>query len=453
MKSGKSDRLSRRDVVRGAAIAAAATTALPYVVGCGQDSLQPKVETGVGPAKPAAPKHLATPSIKAAKPGKPLKIGLIGCGGRGTDAGRNAIDADKNVKIVALADVYKDRLEGCRGELKKKGAEIEDKHCFLGLDAYKKLLELDLDYVILATPPYYRPEHLSAAIAAGKHVFTEKPVGVDPVGLRMVLAAGKMADAKKLSVVAGTQRRHENKYLAMMQLVHGGEIGRIRAAQCYWNGGQLWYKLRQNGWSDSEWMHRDWVNWCWLSGDHIVEQHVHNLDIVNWAIKSPPRKAVAMGGRARRVTGDQFDFFSADLSYPDPEAPDKESMDIHVHSMCRQVNGCVNNVSERIIGEKGIASSVGSGWVSTVGKLEYEGNDPYVQEHMDLINAIRTGKRINEAENVATSTMTAVMIRMSAYTGKEVSWDDVMESDLKLGPPTYELVEAEIRKHVPIPGQ
>lgn len=445
MKPDKSDGMSRREMVRGAAMAAAATTAL-HVLGCGQEPLQTKIETAAGGA--GAVKKPAPVGLVGAKPGKPLKVGLIGCGGRGTDAAGDAMKADPTIKIVALADAYKDRLDGARNKF-----NVEEKNCFLGFDAYKKLVELDLDYVILATPPYYRPDHFSAAIAAGKHVFTEKPVGVDPVGVRKFLEAGKMADAKKLCVVAGTQRRHENKYLAMMQLIHGGAIGRIRAAQCYWNGGQLWYKLREKDWSDSEWMHRDWVNWCWLSGDHVVEQHVHNLDIVNWALKGHPRKAMAMGGRARRVTGDQFDFFSADLSYPDPQAPDKESMDIHVHSTCRQINGCVNNVSERIIGEKGIASSAGSGWVSTVGKPEYEGNNPYVQEHIDLINAIRTGERINESENVAISTMTAVMIRMSAYSGKEISWDDVMESDLKLGPPTYELVEAEIRKHIPVPGK
>ncbi|HPD32699.1 MAG TPA: Gfo/Idh/MocA family oxidoreductase [Phycisphaerae bacterium] len=419
MQSGKSNGPSRRQVMCGAAVAAA-TTAFPYV-------------------------------LKGAAFDKPIKVGLIGCGGRGTGAAHNAMEADPAVRIVALADAYKDRLEGCRGELKKRGAEIEDKHCFVGFDAYKKLLELDLDYVILATPPYYRPEHFTAAIKAGKHVFTEKPVAVDPVGIRIMLEAGKMADEKKLSVTAGTQRRHQNSYIETIKRIHDGAIGKILSAQCYWNMGQLWYKEREPKWSDMEWMHRDWVNWAWLSGDHVVEQHVHNLDIINWVLKTHARKAVAMGGRARRVTGDQYDFFSADLSFPNPEAPDKENMDIHVHSMCRQITGCASSVSERVIGEKGISNC--AGWISNAGKLDIPGNEPYVQEHVDLIKAIRTGEQINETQNVSESTMTAIMIRMSAYTGKEVAWDDAIESDLKLGPPDYKLEEAEIRKHIPVPGK
>jgi predicted dehydrogenase len=405
-------------MVRGMAAAAAATAAFPYV-------------------------------LRGAASDKPLKVGLIGCGGRGTGAANDAMAADPSVKIVALADAYKDRLEGCRNAIKEK-SPVEDKHCFVGFDAYQKLVELDLDYVILATPPQYRPVHFTAAIKAGKNVFTEKPVAVDPVGIRMMMEAGKLADQKKLSVTAGTQRRHENVYLETMKLIREGAIGKVRAAQCYWNGGQLWYNTRKEGWSDMEWMHRDWVNWVWLSGDHIVEQHVHNLDVINWVLKGHPRKAVAMGGRARRVTGNQFDFFSADLSYADPEAPEKENMDIHVHSMCRQINDCVNNVSERIIGEKGIATP---GWISSIGKIDFAKNAPYVQEHIDLVNAIRTGERINETQNVSESTMTAVMIRLSAYSGKEVSWDDVMESDLKLGPPDYKLEPDEIRKHIAVPGK
>lgn len=421
MQSGKSNGLSRRQVVRGAAVAAAVTTAFPYI-------------------------------LRGATSDKPVKVGVIGCGGRGTGAAHNAIAADPAVRVVALADAYKDRLESCRKSLvEKTKTEIEDKHCFVGFDAYKKLVELDLDYVILATPPYYRPEHFTAAIKAGRNVFTEKPVAVDPVGIRMMLEAGKMADEKKLSVTAGTQRRHQNSYIETIKRIHDGVIGRIRAAQCYWNGGQLWYKERQENWSDMEWMHRDWVNWAWLSGDHIVEQHVHNLDVVNWVLKTHARKAVAMGGRARRVTGDQYDFFSADVSFPDPEAPDKENMDIHVHSMCRQVTGCASSVSERVIGEKGVSNC--AGWISTEGKLDIPGNDPYVQEHVDLIKAIRSGERINETQNVSESTMTAIMIRMSAYTGKEVTWEDAIESDLKLGPPDYKLEEEEIRKHIAVPGK
>ena len=414
MKQSDHNQLSRRDFVKSAALAAAATGTLPRFV------------TG-------------------APPDQPLTVGIVGCGGRGTGAGHNAIMADsKNVKIVALADIAKDRLEGCRAALKKdRGQEIEDKNCFLGLDAYEKLLAIDeIDYVILATPPYYRPEHFTACTEAGKHVFTEKPVAVDPVGARKMMAAGRKADNKKLSVTAGTQRRHQFPYIETIKLIHKGAIGEIVSAQCYWNGGQLWYHKRKPGWSDSEWMHRDWVNWCWLSGDHIVEQHVHNLDIINWAIGTHPEKVVGMGGRARRVTGDQYDYFSADFTYPG---------EVHVHSTCRQVSGCAGGVHERVIGQKGVSNC--NGRFSNLGALRFQHNDPYTQEHKDLQEAIRTGKRINETQNVAESTLCAIMARTSAYTGKEVTWDEMMKSDMVLGPPDYELTEENIRAHIPVPGK
>jgi len=412
MQRDNPSQISRRDFVRSAAIAAAATSAFPHFV------------TG-------------------APNGKPLKVGLIGCGGRGTGAAHNAIMVDKTTKIIAMADIAKDRLEGCRASIKKdRGQEVDDKYCFLGFDAYQKLLQIDeIDYVILATPPYYRPEHFTACIEAGKHVFTEKPVAVDPVGARKMMAAGKKADAKGLSVTAGTQRRHQNAYIETIKRIHAGELGKIVSAQCYWNGGQLWYRTRKPEWSESEWMHRDWVNWAWLSGDHIVEQHVHNLDVINWVIGTHPVKVLGMGGRARRVTGDQFDFFSADFTYPG---------DVHVHSMCRQVSGCDGGVHERVIGQKGVSNCRGQ-----LGgeKVEFQKNDPYTQEHKDLQDAIRSGKRINEAQNVAESTLCAIMARTSAYTGKEVTWDEMMKSDLVLGPPDYKLTDENIRAHIPVPGK
>ncbi len=405
-------KLSRRDFVKSAAIAAAATSAFP---------------------------HFA----RAASPDKPLTVGVVGCGGRGTGAAHNAIMADATTKIVALADIAKDRLEGCRAALKKdRSQEIEDRYCFIGFDAYKKLLDIKLDYIILATPPYYRPEHFTACIEAGRNVFTEKPVAVDPVGARKMMAAGKMADQKGLCVAAGTQRRHQNCYIETIKRIHEGAIGKIVSAQCYWNQRQLWSRKREANWSDSEWMHRDWVNWSWLSGDHIVEQHVHNIDVVNWAIGTHPLSVVGMGGRAHRPTGDQYDYFSSDFTYPG---------EVHVHSMCRQVNDCKDNVSERVIGQVGVSDCKGE--LSNFGKLQFEKNDAYTQEHKDLQDAIRTGKRINEAQNVAESTLCAIMARTSAYTGKEVTWDEMMKSDMVLGPPDYELTEENIRAHVPVPGK
>ncbi len=406
------NRVSRRDFVRASAVATAAVSAFPRF--------------GWGAAND-----------------KPLKIGLIGSGHRGTGAAINAMTADPNVTIVALADIAPDRMEESRRDLKeKKSVEIDDSKCFLGMDAYKKLLDTDVDYVILATPPYYRPEHFTAAVQAGKNVFTEKPVAVDPVGIRKFMAAGEEAKKKGLCVVAGTQRRHANGYNATIKRIMDGAIGKVVAGRAYWNMGQLWHRNRESGWSDSEWMHRDWVNWCWLSGDHIVEQHVHNLDIMNWVIGSHPEKVVSMGSQQRRPTGDQYDNFASDFTYPGG---------VHMLSMCRQISGCANTVGERIIGQVGESDC--NGWISNYGMIPFEKNDPYVQEHKDLIDAIRSGNIINEAQRVAESTMTAIMARTSAYTGKEVTWEEIMKSDMRLGPPEYELTEEVIKAHIPVPGK
>lgn len=402
--------VSRRDFVKTAAATAAATGAFPYFA-------------------------------RAADANAPIKVGLIGCGGRGTGAAHNALAADPNVKVVALADVFKDRVDGCRKDLASK-SQIEEKNCFVGFDAYEKLLTVDLDYVMLATPPQYRPLHLEACIKAGRHVFMEKPVAVDPPGIRKIIEAGKAADAKGLSIVAGTQRRHQKGYVDTVKAIHDGAIGDVVSGQCYWNQGQLWYRKREQGWSDVEWMIRDWVNWAWQSGDHVVEQHVHNLDVLNWVIGTHVERVVAMGGRHRRVTGDQYDFFAADLFYP---------KNVHVLSMCRQISGCKDEVSERVIGSKGVSNC--NGWISNQKFETKGGRDAYVQEHVDLIEAMRAGKPLNEAKNVAESTMTAIMIRMSAYTGKEVTWDEAMKSDLTLKAPDYELTDENVRNHIPVPGK
>ena len=229
---------------------------------------------------------------------KPIKVGLIGCGGRGTGAADNAMDADPNVKIVALADVFKDRLDGWR-EPPRASTRSTRRHCFVGFDAYKKLLDTDVDYVILATPPHYRPEHLEAAVEAGKHVFMEKPVAVDPVGHPQDSSPpARRPRTKKLSIVAGTQRRHQNGYIETIKRIQDGAIGEIVAGPVLLERrAALVQDARGRTGRTSEWMHRDWVNWRWLSGDHIVEQHVHNLDVINWVLGAHPIKVVAMGGR------------------------------------------------------------------------------------------------------------------------------------------------------------
>jgi len=395
--------------------------------------------------------------LDKAPDGEPLKAGLVGCGGRGTGAAQNFLSAGPNLKITALGDVFQDRVDSCRKSLKEKNQEIADANCFVGFDAIDRVIASGVDIVLMATPPFFRPDHFAACIKAGKHVFMEKPVAVDPVGARSIIETAAKADAAGLVVATGTQRRHQRDYAATAEMVKKGAIGDIVSANCYWNQSQLWYRDRQDGWSDMEYMIRDWVNWTWLSGDHIVEQHVHNLDVINWFTGKHPVKAVGFGGRHRRVTGDQYDFFSIDFTYEGG---------IHVHSMCRQIDGCATNVSEMIRGTRGWTNCEntiydGSGkksWSYDYGKddrgraRKNVAISPYDQEHIDLVTAIRTKKPFNDAKATAISSLAAVMGRISSYTGKEVTWEEMMKSDLKLGPKTFAMGPVDIKAVVPVPG-
>jgi myo-inositol 2-dehydrogenase / D-chiro-inositol 1-dehydrogenase len=358
-----------------------------------------------------------------------IKVGLIGCGGRGTGAAANCANSAPNVKIVALGDAFKDRLEGCRKSLQDLGdkVDIKDDHCFVGLDAYEKVLASGIDLVILATPPGFRPIHIAAAVKAGKHIFAEKPVAVDGPGIRKCLAAYEDANKKKLCIVTGTQRRHQTGYLETMKRIHGGDLGTITSGRCYWNQGPIWVKPRQQSQSDLDYQMRNWYYFVWLCGDHIVEQHVHNLDVINWATKAHPLRAVGMGGRQVR-TGEEyghvFDHFAIDYEYPGG---------VHVMSMARQIPGTKGNVSEALTGTKGFcqvnAYSIRDDRNQQVWRFPGKDNAPYVQEHTDLIEAIRSGKHVNELQQVAESTLTAIMGRMAAYTGVEVSWDKALNSE------------------------
>jgi len=389
----------------------------------------------------AATSEVVEPTFLATAPdGEPLKAGVVGCGGRGTGAAINHLDAGPNLNIVAAGDVFQDRLDSFRKKLKdEKGVELDDSMCFTGFDAYKKVIESDVDIVILATPPYFRPEHFQACVEARKHVFMEKPVAVDPAGARAIMAASKQAEAAGLCVVTGTQRRHQWSYQNLHARVKAGMIGNITATNVYWNMGKLWHVKPQSGMNEMEYMIRDWVNWTWLSGDHIVEQHIHNIDVSNWFMGKTPVEAVGMGSRLRRLTGDCYDNFAIDFVY------DKQ---IHMGSQCRQINDCANSVSEHIRGAKGlmIAGDNRQHIFDNDANVLYEysspedaagerlENNPYVQEHIDLVNAIRTGNQIVEAEETAKSNLTAIMGRQAAYTGKKVTWEEMMGAEWKLGP-------------------
>ncbi|MFP4366819.1 MAG: Gfo/Idh/MocA family protein [Bacteroidales bacterium] len=404
------------------------------------------------------PEYTAPVFLDQAPDGSVLRAGVVGCGGRGTGAAINFLNAGPNLEIVALGDAFQHRLDRCRNELReKKDVEVPDENCFVGFDAYKNVIDSDIDIVILCEPPHFRPISFEYAVQARKHIFAEKPVGVDPVGVRSFMAAGKMAESAGLNVVVGTQRRHQRDYVKTFEMIKNGEIGDLISANCYWNQSKLWHVNRQEGWTDMEAMIRDWVNWTWLSGDHIVEQHVHNIDVVNWFFEKHPVKAVGFGGRHRRPTGDQYDFFSVDFTFDDNR---------HMHSMCRQIDGCVNNVSELIFGTKGYSNAQNKIWDYDGNLLwEYQyplGDDgeptnrvavsPYDQEHIDLVAAIRNGEYINESQNVAQSVMTAMMGRISAYTGREVTWEEIMDSSLKLGPDEYEWGPVDIPAVPPTPG-
>ncbi|MBN2667512.1 MAG: Gfo/Idh/MocA family oxidoreductase [Bacteroidales bacterium] len=397
--------------------------------------------------------------LDQAPDGPVLKAGIIGCGGRGTGAAINFLNAGPNLQVTALGDTFQDRVDNCKARiLKEKNQEVPAENCFVGFDAYQKVIDSGVDIVILATPPFFRPEHLAAAVAAKKHIFAEKPVAVDPTGARSVMATAKKAEGLGLSIATGTQRRHQRDYVANWQQVQQGLIGDLTGGNVWWNGGKLWHRDNDPSWSEMEWMIRDWVNWTWLSGDHIVEQHVHNLDVAHWFFGAYPVKAVGMGSRLRRVTGDQYDNFSIDYVMENG---------LHLHSMCRQINGCANNVSERLQGTKGstncqntILDLAGAELWKYGYPLDADGKptnrvsvDPYVQEHIDLVTAIRTGKVFNELETTAISTMVGIMGRISAYTGKETTYEEMMNSDLKLGPAVFAFGPVDIPKEVPIAGE
>jgi predicted dehydrogenase len=391
-----------------------------------------------------------------------LRVGVVGCGWRGTGAAEDCVKSSENVEIAAMGDLFQDQLDWSLAKLSRKVDDkvtVTEDTTFTGFDAYKKVLACDIDMVVLATAPQFRPPQLKAAIEAGKHVFMEKPVAVDPVGIRSIIESSELAEQKQLAIVTGTQRRHQDHYLEIIKRIHNGDIGEIRAAHCYWNMGSLWVerakenllKKEAHGWSDMEWQCRNWLFHTWLSGDHIVEQHVHNLDIVNWAIGAYPLRCMGMGGRQVRTQpqyGNVFDHFAIEYKYPNG---------VRMLSMCRQTDGCHEVVAERIIGTKGIAYTDGStGKIEGDNPYEYDGKspNPYVQEHADLITSIREAKPLNEGKRIAESTMTAIMGRMSAYTGRALKWDWAMNaSELDLSPPAYSFdIELPVRP-VAVPGQ
>jgi myo-inositol 2-dehydrogenase/D-chiro-inositol 1-dehydrogenase len=371
-----------------------------------------------------------------------VKVGLVGCGGRGTGAAKQACSTSGRVKLVAVADAFEDRAKDAIESVKKSlpsdkqdRVAVDSDHTFIGFDAYEKLLSSGVDLVILTTPPGFRPIHFEAAVNAGKHVFMEKPVAVDGPGVRQVLAANKIAKEKKLKVGVGLQRHHQASYLETIGKIHNGAIGDIVAMRAYWNGGGVWEPplSRENAKSEMEYQMRNWYYYNWLSGDHIVEQHIHNLDVCNWVLGGYPLRCHGMGGRQFRTDkryGEIYDHHAVEYEY------DKG---VRVFSQCRHIPNCWNSVSEWAHGSNGWANIGGEIHANGKDAWKFRGAnpDPYQVEHDDLFEAIRNNTDYNEGDNGAYSTLTAIMGRMATYSGQVIEWDEALNSELNLMPKTF----------------
>ncbi len=369
-----------------------------------------------------------------------LRVGLIGCGGRGAGAAANALGADANTRLVAMADLFGDRLQSTLGALKREfrdRVDVDSERSFVGFDAYQRLVECAVDVVLLATTPHFRPIHLKACVDAGKHVFCEKPVAVDAPGVRSVLATCEEAAAKKLNVVSGLCWRYDYGVRETMKRVLDGAIGRIVAIRETYNAGTLWQRPRQPQWTEMEYQIRNWLYFTWLSGDHNCEQHVHSLDKAAWAMHDePPLRAWGLGGRQVRtdaIYGDIFDHHAVCYEYADG---------VQVYSYCRQMAGCSNEVSDLFLGTEGRADILANKIYDVKGKVvwHYQGPKPgmYDVEHQELFAAVRSGKTINNGRYMARSTMLAILGRMVTHSGQAITWDEAIDSKRKLAPERYD---------------
>ncbi len=390
-----------------------------------------------------------------------IKVGLVGCGGRGTGAAHNALDADPNTQIVAVGDLYEAKAKSCAAGMKEAyedRAPITDDSIFWGFDAYKSVIE-KCDVVLLCTTPHYRPIHLRAAVEAGKHVFFEKPVAVDPEGVRSVIESARIGKDKGLTMVCGLCWRYHTPVQETMQRVLDGEIGEIRAVQETYLTGKLWTRAREPGDTEMMFQNRNWYNFCWLSGDFNVEQHVHSLDKAMWVMgDKPPVAAWGVGGRAVRVEqpayGDIYDMMGVTYEWENG---------IKCHAFCRQQNGCFSDTSDQIVGTKGYASILGNTLWDSAGNVIWKyrgpGCDMYTNEHKYMFKSIRNAEARNDGVTGAYSTMLAILGREVCYTGKRITWDELMNSKMNLAPSAYTadgnpptMPDADGHYLVPLPG-
>lgn len=385
-----------------------------------------------------------------------LRVGLVGCGGRGTGAARQALHADPNTRLTAMADAFADKIDWSLGQLRKDQAiadrlDVEGATRFSGFNAYRNLIDSGIDVVLLATPPVFRPIHLAYAIERGKHVFTEKPMAVDAPGVRSVIAMSSKAREKGLAIMSGFCWRRANHMRDTYERLHGGGVGEIRAMQSQYNTGPLGDVARKPGWSDMEWQLRNWKAFIHLSGDHIVEQAVHAIDWIHWVFNDDvPVRAFAVGGRQARAgewTGNMYDHFGVTYEFSNGRRG---------YHMCRQIAHCANDNTGFIIGSTGTCSINPGGPRCVIEgdnpwRWQGERNDMYQTEHDELFASIRAGEPINDGRWMADSTMMAILGREAAYTGQTITWERIMSSEKSYAPERWEWGDAEFPE-VPVPG-
>jgi predicted dehydrogenase len=428
-----------------------------------------KTSSAAAVASAFASSPIGAPRVQAAAANDPLRVGLIGCGGRGTGAASQALHADPNVKLVALGDAFTDRLNGSLETLQKE-KEIADKidvpesRRFVGFNAYKQVLACGVDVVLLATPPHFRPIHIKAAVDSGKHVFAEKPIAVDAPGVRAVLATCEEARKRKLAVVSGLALRYNYAYRETVQRLHNGALGELRTLQANDYRGPIWVKPRQPGWTDMEYHMRNWYYFTWLSGDFNVEQHIHMLDLCSWIMNDEyPVRAFGLGGRQVRTGaeyGNIYDHHSVIYEYQNG---------VKLFANCAQQGSCRNDISVSAMGAKGTAAFGGSRTSrasatprTSRGELEittdetwtYTGktNNHSQTEHDELFASIRSGNPINNGDYMSKSTLMAIMGRMATYTGQVITWEQAMNSQENLSPERYDWDAAPPESKVAIPG-
>ena len=403
-------------------------------------------------------RHEAPVFPDSAPDGPLLKAGLIGCGGRGTGAAINFLNAGPNLQITAIGDIFQHRIDNCRSSLKERmNVDIPDESCFVGFDAYRRVIDSDVDVIIHATPQHFRPAQFEAAVQARKHVFIEKPAAVDPAGVRSVMASGKMAQSAGLSVVTGTIYRHQHDFVKTFSMIKNGAIGELISGNAYRIGGPLWHVNRQAGWCDMEAIMRDWMSWYWISGGNLVDVAIHQFDIVNWFFEKFPVKALGFGGRQHPRGGDVYDFYSVDYTFDDGKK---------FQCMNSHMAGCTNKSGQMIYGTRGYTNCQNRIFDyddNLIWEYEYpldEEGQPtnrlpissFDQEMINLVTAIRTNNPMNQAHDLASSTMVGIMGRESAHTGREVTWDELMNSNIRLGPEEYKWGSLNIKAQIPVPG-